>query len=97
LDGNQKSDCRSFVVYHFVYIIESLSSQQWYFGYSTDLDRRLEGHNNGLNKSTRGRGPWKFIFIREFPSKSEAMEFERYLKKTRNKDYISAKFLQYFL
>jgi putative endonuclease len=84
-------------VYHFVYIIESLTSQQWYFGYSTDLDRRLEGHNNGLNKSTCGRGPWKFIFIREFSSKSAALVFERYLKKTRNKDYIRVKFSQYFL
>jgi predicted GIY-YIG superfamily endonuclease len=38
---------------HYVYIIESLKSGQWYFGYSTELDRRLEGHNIGLNKSTR--------------------------------------------
>ena len=87
----------SFVMRHFVYIIESLSSGQWYFGYSSELDRRLEGHNNGLNKSTRGRGPWKFIFIREFSSKSEALAFERYLKRTRNKEYIHTRFKEYFL
>jgi hypothetical protein len=33
---------------YYVYIIESLSLQQWYIGYSTDLERRLEGHNSGL-------------------------------------------------
>jgi hypothetical protein len=26
-----------------------------------------------LNKSTKGRGPWKFIFIREFETKKEGI------------------------
>ena len=82
---------------HFVYIIQSLSTTQWYYGYSTDLEKRLEGHNSGLNKSTKGRGPWKFIFVREFSSKLEATDFERYLKRIRNKDYIKQKFAGYFL
>jgi putative endonuclease len=82
---------------HYVYIIESLKSGQWYCGYSTDLDRRLEGHNIGLNKSTRGRGPWKFIFIREFALNTDALVFERYLKQSRNKAYIRTKFAAYFL
>ena len=82
---------------HYVYIIESLSSGQWYYGYSSELERRLEGHNTGLNKSTKGRGPWKYIFIREFASKKEALSFELHLKKTRNKNYIKEKFSEYFV
>ena len=82
---------------HFVYIIESFSLDQWYYGYSSDLEIRLDGHNKGLNKSTRGKGPWKFIFIRNFDSRSEALNFERYLKKLKNKHYIRVKFNEYFL
>ena len=73
----------------FVYIIESISSGIWYYGYSTDLEKRLRGHNNGLNVSTQGRGPWQFIFVREFLVKAEALAFERLLKKSKNKKYSS--------
>jgi hypothetical protein len=50
-----------------------------------------------LNKSTKGRGPWKFIFIREFETKKEALSFELHLKKLRNKTYIREQYSQYFL
>ena len=66
----------------------------WIF---TELDRRLEGHNIGLNKSTAeivDRG--EFIFIREFDNKSEALKFENYLKSLRNKDYIQHNFRNFF-
>lgn len=82
---------------HFVYIIESKTSGNWYYGYSTDLETRLDGHNKGLNKSTRNRGPWKFVFIHSFATKAEALKFERHLKKLKNKDYISVKYREYFL
>ncbi|MEQ8363246.1 MAG: GIY-YIG nuclease family protein, partial [Cyclobacteriaceae bacterium] len=48
----------------------------------------LNAHNKGLNKSTAGRGPWKFIFLREFNNKKETLEFESHLKKLKNKKYI---------
>jgi len=82
---------------HFTYIIESLSSQRWYYGYSTELEKRLDGHNKGLNISTRNRGPWKFIFIRPFDNKKEAIQFEKYLKQTRNKNFIKRQFPQFFI
>gem|GEM_PF-850262 len=85
------------VMSHFVYIIESITTSKWYYGYSMELERRLEGHNNGINTSTRGRGPWKFVFVREFSTKEEALSFEQYLKKTRNKTFITQKYVQYFL
>ena len=61
------------------------------------MDRCLEAHIIGLNKSTRGRGPWRFIFIREFATKTDALKFEFYLKKLRNKDYIRTTFKKFFL
>jgi len=81
----------------YVYIIESLTTGNWYYGFSNDLDQRLEFHNKGLNKSTANRGPWKYIFIREFNTKTEALKFEQYLKRTRNKAYIRKQFAPYFL
>jgi putative endonuclease len=72
---------------HYVYIIESFSSGQWYYGFTSDLEQRLKAHNKGINKSTANRGPWKYIFKRPFTSKSDALKFGTYLKNSRNKTY----------
>ena len=84
-------------VMYYVYIIESLSNGRWYYGLSSDLVNRLDGHNKGLNKSTAKRGPWRYIFLRQFDNKSDARAFEIYLKKTRNKIYIRLEFSEFFL
>jgi putative endonuclease len=82
---------------YFAYIIESQSTQKWYYGSTSDLDKRLDGHNKGLNVSTRNRGPWKFIFVRSFELEKEARDFELYLKKSRNKEFIRRQFSGYFI
>lgn len=82
---------------HYVYIIESLSTGKWYYGYTTDLEQRLLFPNHGSNVSTKNRGPWEYIFLRQFPSRKEAMEFEKYLKRQRNKEYVRRAFGQFFL
>src|SRR5436189_157850 len=82
---------------YFAYIIESTVSRRWYIGYSSDLDSRLNYHNKGFNRSTRGREPWRYIFQREFTSMSDALDFEKYLKKARRKKFIMKKFAEHFL
>ena len=82
---------------YFTYIIESTTSRRWYIGYTSDLDSRINYHNKGFNRSTKGRGPWRYIFQREFASMSDALGFEKYLKKTRRKKFIMKKFAENFL
>ena len=82
---------------YYVYIIESLTSRRCYFGHTNDLDERLKAHNSGWNVSTKGRGPWQYIFQRPMNTLKEAVEFEKYLKTIRNKGYILKKYPQYFL
>jgi putative endonuclease len=78
-----------------VYIIESESTGNWYYGSSQDPHMRLNQHNT--NVSTRKRGPWKLIFTRTFADKKEALIFERQLKKWRNKNFIQQRYKEYFL
>ncbi|MBX2958135.1 MAG: GIY-YIG nuclease family protein [Cyclobacteriaceae bacterium] len=72
-------------------------NQSWYYGHSDDPVRRLYEHNVGQNKSTKSKGPWQLIFLREFGSKQEANRFELLLKKYRNKGYILKEYGQYFI
>ena len=82
---------------YYTYIIESLTSFHWYIGHSNDIQRRLTEHNSGQNKSTRGKGPWKLIFLKRFDTNLDANRFELKLKKLRNKDFIRNEYSDYFL
>ena len=82
---------------HFTYTIQSKQDKSWYYGYSSDPYSRLEFDNQGKSTYTQSKIPWELIFLRKFDNKTEALKFERYLKKTRNKKYILTKFAGYFI
>ena len=82
---------------YYTYIIQSTTTEMWYYGYTNKLEKRLTYHNEGKNVSTKNKGPWKYIFIRPFDSKEEAAKFERYLKRCRNKQYIMRAYTQWFV
>jgi putative endonuclease len=69
---------------HTVYIISN-SDGIYYKGYTTDIVRRLEQHNSPLGKYTSGRGPWVLIFMHTFESKTEALKYEKMLKRQNHK------------
>ena len=81
----------------YTYIIESTANQRWYIGHTNNIDRRLSEHNSGQNKSTKGKGPWKLIFLKRFDSNLDANRFELKLKKLRNKKFIIDEYSDCFL
>ena len=84
------------MMYH-VYIIESELDKSWYYGFSENVEKRLHFHNEGNSTYTKSKRPWKLIFYRRFDIKTEALKFERYLKKTKNKNYIKKAYSKYFI
>jgi putative endonuclease len=72
---------------YYVYIIESVSSGIFYKGSTENYEKRLEEHNAGWNQFTRGKGPWKLIFVQEFDDKRDALIQEKKLKRC-NKEYL---------
>ncbi len=70
-----------------VYILESLTNKSTYIGYTSDLQKRLDYHNRGLNRSTRKKGPWRLVYSECYNSKTEATKRERFLKKQKNRHF----------
>ena len=70
----------------YTYIIEN-SSGIFYKGSTSDYLRRLEQHNAGLSRYTRGKGHWKLVFVQIFQTRKEAEQQEIKLKRC-NKDYL---------
>ena len=69
----------------FVYILQSETTHRYYCGQTTDIDRRLQQHNDPeyhLSKTTkRFEGPWKLICSYECLNRGKAMALEKKIKK----------------
>jgi len=76
----------------FVYILESLSSHQYYIGCTNDIERRINEHNNGLSKYTKNRGPWILKYKEEFDNLRKARLRERQIKSWKKRAAIEKLF-----
>lgn len=62
-----------------VYILKC-SNNQFYTGFSTNLEKRLKAHRNGEVHFTQDKLPFELVHISYFIDKQRAYDFERYLK-----------------
>ena len=72
---------------YYVYLIKTLDgfNNKSYVGYTNNLSKRINKHNNNLGaKSTKGY-KWEIIFKKKFQDKRKAMSYEYKLKKDRKK------------
>ena len=69
---------------YFVYMLKSLGKDSvTYVGYTNDLKKRINLHNNNKGaKFTKGR-KWKLIYKEKHSSKKEAISREYYIKNNR--------------
>jgi putative endonuclease len=58
----------------------SLKNGSFYIGYSTDLKKRFQQHNDGESQATKPFRPYKLIFYEAFLSDRDARNREEYLK-----------------
>jgi len=66
-------------------ILENATDNERYKGFSENPYERLIYHNLGKSKFTSSKQSWKLIFLKEFPSKTEALKFERWINKSNQK------------
>jgi len=59
----------------------------YYKGFTRDVLRRLEEHNSSIGKYTSEKGPWTLVFKHSFISKTDALKYERMLKR-QNHNYL---------
>ncbi len=63
-----------------VYVLVSEKTGRRYVGSTQDVANRLRQHNSGHSKSTKHGMPWRLAKTESFPSRTEAVRRERYLK-----------------
>lgn len=72
----------------FVYVLKSEKDGRLYKGFTNNIDRRIDEHNKGQNKSIKGFRPWKLVHIEEFATLMEARNREKFLKTGQGRDYL---------
>ena len=65
--------------YH-AYILRSLADGGYYYGSAESIIERLNIHNSGKVRSTKGRRPFIRHYSERYSSRSEAMKRERFFK-----------------
>jgi len=73
-----------------VYVLFSEKFSKHYTGYSSNIEERLLSHNQLGKDWTAKYRPWKLIYTKEFNSKREAMEYEKWLKSGIGRDFIKS-------
>jgi putative endonuclease len=81
---------------YYVYVLKSEKDKFFYTGFTDNLERRLEEHNQGMQISTQSRIPFKVIYYECCLNKDDAIAREKYLKSGMGKKYIRNR-LQKFL
>ncbi|MDD3647943.1 MAG: GIY-YIG nuclease family protein [Candidatus Dojkabacteria bacterium] len=80
---------------YFTYILRSTNySNQYYYGSTSDVERRLEKHNNGKSYHTSKYKPWKIIFYAAFETRRLAEDFEKYLKNSSGRAFMRKRLIQ---
>ena len=72
----------------YVYVLKSLKDNRFYIGYTGDLQKRMNEHNEGLSKSTVHRRPLELVYYEACRNSRDAIHREKYLKSTYGHRYL---------
>ena len=68
-------------VFYYVYIMRSIDRPgMLHVGYTVDLTRRMEQHNDGRCFETSQHLPWELVWQGQFTDRTKAINFEKFLK-----------------
>jgi len=73
---------------YYFYAIQSQRDQSIYKGISRNPYARLKQHNTGKTKSTKGRIPYKIVYIEKCEDRQGARNIEKYYKSGTGREKL---------
>jgi putative endonuclease len=65
---------------YIAYILKSCKDGTYYYGSTSDLEKRFYYHNSGKSRYTKNKRPWIIHHTETFETKSEALKREMFFK-----------------
>jgi len=81
---------------YYTYVLFSFKDKMLYTGYTSNLEQRVNAHNNGEVLSTKNRRPLKLVYYEVCLNQQDATHREKYLKSTYGKRYIRNRLRNFF-
>jgi putative endonuclease len=73
---------------YYVYVLKSDRDGHLYIGYTKDLRKRFQDHQNGKVPSTKSRIPLELVFYEGYKAMADAKRREKYLKTSKGKSSL---------
>ncbi len=70
---------------YFVYALKSIQHNYIYVGLTDNVERRVNQHNKGYERTTKPYLPFKLILVESFDTRLAARQREKQLKTTSGK------------
>ena len=83
--------------FYYTYILKSEKDNNYYTGYTKDIELRFEQHQKGLVESTKDRRPLKLIYFEACLDQQDATHREKYLKTHYGKMFIGNRIKSYLM
>ncbi|MBE0662765.1 MAG: GIY-YIG nuclease family protein [Bacteroidales bacterium] len=83
-------------MFFYVYVLRSKNDELLYTGYTSDLKKRLQFHNEGKVPSTKNRVPLELLYFEGCINQQDATRREKYLKSGNGKIYIKNRLRNFF-
>ena len=83
------------MLFHYVYVLESLKDGKRYTGCTNNIKRRLEEHNKGFSFATKFRLPFKLVYFEGCINENDAKRREYYLKTTQGRRFLGLRLLEH--
>lgn len=75
-------------MFYYVYVLQSKKNKKWYTGFTADLRKRFNQHNNNMSTYTKGRGPFDLIYFEAYRNQDDARSREKQLKSGPGRAYL---------
>jgi len=76
---------------YYVYVLKSKKNGRLYTGYTNDLRKRFNEHNQSKSTYTKTKGPYVLIYYEACLDKDDARSRELYLKSGKGKRYLKTR------
>ena len=73
---------------YLLYVLRSQKTGELYKGITNNFNRRIKEHNSGKSISTRGRRPWKLVYVEQFKNREDARKREKFLKSGEGRELL---------
>ena len=82
--------------FYYVYVLHSLKDNKQYIGYTTDLRKRMDQHQQGRSFATAPRRPFILAYYEACRSVVDAKRRETYLKGSGGRRFLAKRLKDYY-